>query len=237
MQELPLFLFSPVVGLVFAASALVAACLVMALRVIRRRGRLCPRCGSTTVPLVPSFPLNLMGRRVLSRWCSGCDWKGLALRPSHEHRGLDGRIHLRGGFRWGSAAPPPSPFFRWGDQLEDEESQDLSTPPPPPFQWKGRDSAPGRDESLPQLPFSWGRSRAEGPPASPAIPFRFAGDEPPPLPFHFAEEEVEEELDGELSEVEEPPRIPFRFADQDEPGRPDRAPDRIHPRLGFRWKS
>jgi len=205
---------------------------------------------------VPSFPLSLLRGRILSRWCSGCDWTGLSLRPPHEHRASDGRVHLRGGFKWGSDAAPPSQFFTWqGEEITGGETEEQAEVGPP------AEPSPTTPPSSP--PFQW---REEAPPQGPpnvAPPFHFAGQEPPPLPFRFAdkepptsrprvpegeppplpfvfadqveEEEVEEEEDS-LPLEEEPPRIPFQFAD----GRAVRGrspnPSRIRPRLGFRWK-
>ncbi len=243
MQELPVFVVSPLVGLTFALSALVAAGVVLAVLAVRRRGRLCPRCGSTTLALVPSFPLKLLAKRVLSRWCSGCGWKGLALRPPHERRALDGKIHLKGGFRWGAPAPPPTRFFHWsGEGTEEEEDQPGPVSPPDlPFRWGEEEgSGPGPEPGeAPSLPFSWGRNGGDGPPPPPPVPFRFLGRRPPPLPFRFAEEgseEPEPSADGHML-PEHPPPIPFRFAgeaEEEDGEKPD--PDRVRPRLGFRWK-
>ena len=252
MLELAVYSPSPLVTSAFAAGILVAGIGVVRILRVKTRGRLCPQCGSTTVSLVPSFPLSLLGGRVLSRWCSGCDWSGLTFRPSHERRASDGRVHLRGGFKWGSPPPPPTQFFSWqGEENAPKESPgpanlDPKSNPaptgPPPFQWKEDTRPPAQGGAPPPLPFHFSGE------APPPLPFRFSGgtpapkgfrgpgSQPPPLPFVFAEEEEEEDQGGFPLE-EEPPRIPFRFAGDGEVGGRSPDPSRIRPRLGFRWRA
>lgn len=103
----------PLWALCFLSGASVSWAAVRWVLCVRRRGRVCPRCSSTTLSLVPGFPLKLLGRGVTSRWCPGCGWKGLALRPAHERRNLIGKIRLRGGFRWGPGQPGLPGVFSW----------------------------------------------------------------------------------------------------------------------------
>ncbi len=208
----------------FVAGVVAAGVSVAWVLSLRRRGRLCPHCGATTVALVPGFPLRLLTRRLVRRWCAGCGWKGWALRPAHEGRDLRGKVRLNRGFRWGAQPPPPRGHFHWNRQestspdLPDEpasgegEAHSALPATDPPFLFRGQH--PSSD----QVGFNWGA----GPP-SPTDPFSPREEEetrpgevpsPPPLPFHFAEEE------GEIRprEVPPPPPIPFRFAPPGEDG-------------------
>lgn len=103
----------PIWALCFLSGASISWAVVRWALSVRRRGRVCPRCSSTTISLVPGFPLKLLGRGVIPRWCPGCGWKGLALRPAHERRSITGKIRLKGGFRWGFRRRLPPGIFSW----------------------------------------------------------------------------------------------------------------------------
>lgn len=85
----------------FLAGMLVSWILVTWGLAVRRRGRRCPRCASPTLPVVLSRPFRFLGRKLTSRWCPECGWKGLAVRkPLHRIR-IRRDVRFRGGFRWG----------------------------------------------------------------------------------------------------------------------------------------
>jgi len=85
----------------FLAGMLVSWILVTWGLAVLRRGRRCPRCASPSLPVVLPRPLRFLGRRLTSRWCPECGWKGLAVRPPFHGRRVGGHVRLRGGFRWG----------------------------------------------------------------------------------------------------------------------------------------
>ena len=156
------------------AGVLIAAGGVTWLLRVRRRGRLCPRCHATTICLVPGPLLRILGRAVFPRWCPGCGWEGLAIQPAHERRGPDGKVRLKGGFRWGLRPPPRPGFFSWsgedtgieavpgsadraGDSVPGDEAPTTSTggtgdPDPSPEEGPSQD--PGRN-LRPRLGFRW----------------------------------------------------------------------------------
>jgi len=153
MQSGP-FSFPPLVLPAFVAGLLISAGCITWILAIKRRGRLCPECSSTTLPLVPEFPLKLfMGAAVL-RWCPGCGWKGIALRPPHERRSLGGKIRLGGGFRWGFRPPPKSGFlFKEREDRTRGESGEVPVEPPRSVSEEEGDTG----ESHPPLSFRWRR--------------------------------------------------------------------------------
>ena len=218
------FLSHPLIIPAFLAGILLSGALAAWNRSLRLRGRLCPHCASTTVALLPRFPLRLLMRNLVKRWCPGCGWKGLASQPAHERRGRSGKIRLRRGFRWGAPLPPPKGFFNWSGQEAGGRSETQSpagNPDPegpelplPGFQWRDDYANPG------------------------GTGFNWAGELPPPAnPFQFAQEE---EGDASAAGRKPPPPIPFRFADDPEPVRQEgEVPPSsrgILSRLRFRWK-
>jgi hypothetical protein len=219
------FFSHPLVIPAFLAGILLSAAVVAWIRSLRHRGRLCPRCSSTTVPLISGFPLRLLGPSLVRRWCTGCGWKGLASRPAHERAGKGGKIRLNGSFRWGSPHPPPNEFFSWS---ESENGTREGTPLP------RKDDLEGPELPLPS--FQW----REEPRISEGAGFNWAQDDAPPaIPFQFAGEE--EEAESPSLEDMPPPPIPFRFAEsstspavRDEEVNP--PPRRVLPNLGFRWR-
>ena len=169
---------SPLSVCCFLAGASIAWTGVTWVLSVRRRGRLCPRCHSTTIPLVPTFPLKLFGRGVTSRWCPGCGWEGIALRPAHERRSRTGKIRLRGGFRWGFRHPPPPGAFSWRGV-----PQDPGEVPAPPDAWGRRRGEPQERRGAPgpypsfggSPPHAGGKERMEEnpPPIRPRLGFRW----------------------------------------------------------------
>lgn len=219
----------PLVIPAFLVGVLVSGAVVAWFRSVKRRGRLCPDCTSTTLSLVPGFPLRLLGNGVVVRWCPGCEWKGLAIRPSHERQSAGGKVRLKGSFRWGTPPPPPDGFFTWsGEEAGRPEEEDLS----------GKEPLPEDGSELPVPGFRW----REKPPLSEEAGFSWGGEEgsgPTPIPFQFAEE-AQDPLPPP-TETGSPPPIPFRFADQpttaeENPSKSPNSPKRIFPRLRFRWK-
>ena len=228
MESWP-FLSQPLVIPAFLVGVLVSGAVVAWFRSVKRRGRLCPVCTSTTVSLVPGFPLRLLGTGMVVRWCPGCEWKGLAIRPSHERQSAGGKVRLKGSFRWGESPPPPEGFFNWsGEEARGAGEEGLS----------GMDTLPEDGSELPVPGFRW----REKPPLSEGAGFSWGGEEepgPPPIPFQFAEET--QDPPPPPMEADSPPPIPFRFADQ--PGTPGKNPSKnpdsprnVFPRLRFRWK-
>lgn len=205
-------------------------------RSVKRRGRLCPQCASTTVSLVPGLPLRLLGKGVVARWCAGCGWKGMGFRPSHESLGPGGKVHLKGSFQWGSPPPPPNGFFNWSGQKGQgpglNSRDDLDSLPAegsehtiPGFQWRDKPASP------PSFQF------ADQPGDAPKEPEEV--DVPPPLPFRFADQP--EKAPGPSPIKGLPLSIPFKFAEGKEEAKQESPldpgnPRKISPKLGFRWR-
>jgi hypothetical protein len=185
------FFSQPLVIPAFLAGILLSGAIAAWARSLKLRGRLCPECASTTVALVPGFPLRLLGGSLVKRWCAGCGWKGLASQPAHERRGRGGKVRLNGSFKWGGTPPPPDGYFNWGG--EEAEAQELIS--------RLEEMEPeGPELSLPG--FQW-RDHPRSPEGG---GFNWAqGGGPPPIPFQFAGEEVQPPPRGIL------PKLGFRW--------------------------
>lgn len=98
------------------------------------RGRMCPRCGGSTSPVVLRRMLRILSRWIQWRWCSRCGWEGPG-RKGPELGILDPPVDHESGFRWGHPNLQDVPVFYWRDETEATEAS--STPPADPsgFQW------------------------------------------------------------------------------------------------------
>ena len=109
------------------------------------RGRMCPRCGGSTSPVVLRRLVRVLSPWVQWRWCSRCAWEGPG-RKGPELGVLDPPADHTSGFRWGHPNLQDVPVFYWRDE---DEVTEVDTPPvhPSGFQW-GSDEREGDDRRV-----------------------------------------------------------------------------------------
>ncbi len=157
------------------------------------RGRMCPRCGGSTSPVVLRKMLRVLSRWVQWRWCSRCAWEGPG-RKGPELGILDPPTDHDSGFRWGHPNLQGVPVFYWRDENEVKEPSG-----PPPVHPSG---------------FEWGADEREG--ADRRMAERRETAEPDDSGFHFRSPQHVESTgfqwgsDRRASDKEEPARPPSR---------------------------
>ncbi len=98
------------------------------------RGRMCPRCGGSTSPVVLRRAFRVMSRWIQWRWCSRCAWEGPG-RRGPELGILDPPADHESGFRWGHPNLQGVPVFYWKDENETTEADGNPPVHPSGFQW------------------------------------------------------------------------------------------------------
>ena len=98
------------------------------------RGRMCPRCGGCTSPIVLRRMLRLLSRWIQWRWCSRCGWEGPG-RTGPELGILDPPVDHESGFRWGHPNLQGVPVFYWRDETETVEASGTPSDHPSGFDW------------------------------------------------------------------------------------------------------
>ncbi len=101
---------------------------------VLQRGRMCPRCGGYTTPIVLRRMLRVLSRWVQWRWCSRCGWEGPG-RTGPELGILDPPFDHESGFRWGHPNLQGVPVFYWRDETETAETSDTPSAHPSGFDW------------------------------------------------------------------------------------------------------
>ena len=99
------------------------------------RGRMCPRCGGSTSPVVLRRVFRVFSRWVQWRWCSRCAWEGPG-RKGPELGMLDPPVDHESGCRWGHPNLQGAPVFYWKDEDEVVETPDPPSVHPSGFQWE-----------------------------------------------------------------------------------------------------
>ena len=103
-------------------------------------GRMCPRCGGSSSPVVLRKMLRFLSRWVQWRWCARCGWEGPG-KKGPELGILDPPVDHESGFRWGHPNLQGVPVFYWRDENETTETADLPSAHPSGFYW----AAEGRE--------------------------------------------------------------------------------------------
>ncbi len=98
------------------------------------RGRMCPRCGGSTSPVVLRRGLRALSRWIQWRWCSRCAWEGPG-RKGPELGILDPPADHESGFRWGHPNLQGVPVFYWKDENEPTETSGKPPVHPSGFEW------------------------------------------------------------------------------------------------------
>ena len=110
------------------------------------RGRMCPRCGGCTSPIVLRRMLRVLSPWVQWRWCFRCEWEGPG-RTGPELGILDPSVGHESGFRWGHPNLQGVPVFYWRDETETAETSGTPSAYPSGFDWAS-DEREGADRRV-----------------------------------------------------------------------------------------
>ena len=110
------------------------------------RGRMCPRCGGYTSPVMLRRMLRVFEHWVQWRWCSRCAWEGPG-RKGPALGLLDPPADHESGFRWGHPNLQGVPVFYWRDEHDVPETSDPPPVHPSGFRWSD-DEREGEDRRV-----------------------------------------------------------------------------------------
>jgi len=173
------------------------------------RGRMCPRCGGSTSPVVLRRALRVFSRWIQWRWCSRCAWEGPG-RKGPELGILDPPVDHESGFRWGHPNLENVPVFYWRDENEAAE-----TPAPPSAHPSGFDWAPEEREGTERRV----AERRDTPQSRHPSGFHFRKSEKnEPPTFQWGPEERASHREEPSSSTSQRPWYLAWFVSKDEPG-------------------